>query len=331
MMMKKVIHILVISLIMAGLVLAFAGPSTAKPIKFKAVTFLRVGEMATNYFLEYAKRVGEQSKGELTIEHVGGPETIPPFAQQRATKTGAVDMALTAPGPWEAVVKESSALHLATVPVHEWRETGFYDWMAELFRKKVGIQYLGGLDVYKPFYFWVNKHVDTPDDLAGLKLASTGIFPRLAQEFGAKSVIVRHSEIYTAMERGVIDGFFQPATAIPGRSLFEVTKYGIRHGVYEAISLQIFVNLDKWNSLPPHLQNLMITVLEDYYPEIEASNRQLDKEGWEALIKGGGQAIEFSPADAKRFRDTAYDYGWKKVKSKVSPESYDKLVELMTK
>ena len=40
--MKKVIHILMISMIMAGLVLVFAGPSTAKPIKFKAVAFLPV-------------------------------------------------------------------------------------------------------------------------------------------------------------------------------------------------------------------------------------------------------------------------------------------------
>jgi len=213
----------------------------------------------------------------------------------------------------------------------EREKNGFEDWMAELYRANANVGYLGPQNTYLPFHLWSNVRVGTRDDLRGLKIGDPGLMPELPAALGATYVRITFAEVYSSAERGVTDAFHQPSTTFSHLKLWEVAKYGIKHGIYESTTPAYFINLDKWNSIPPHLQKLMKDVLIAYWPEIEASNRQAVEKGWQAALDNGVEVIEFSQEDAKWYRETAYNVGWESTKKMVSPDSYDRLRALLSK
>ncbi len=328
-----VFGVLSLALVLAALpfMAACAQPTPTGPITLKLVTFLPVFIETSKTSGEYARRVTEQSNGELIIDWVGGPEVVPMEEIPEAVRTGAIDMVLVPSGWYEALVPEGGAFTLSEVSLEERRKNGFYDWMFELHKENMNAYYLGQQDLYYPFYLWLKVGVEGPQELAGLKIGDTGLMPEFAPAFGGTSVHVNFGDVYSALERGVIDGFLMTATTVADLSIFEVTKYGIKHGLYGAADAIILINLDKWNSLPKHLQKLMKDVFLDFEPEREALQRQIHDEGWQTMLGGGVEAITFSAEDAKFYRDTAYEAAWATVKKKASPESYDRLRELLSK
>ena len=73
------------------------------------------------------------------------------------------------------------------------------------------------------------------------------------------------------------------------------------------------MNLDSWNQLPPHLQDLVMDVVIELEPEQRDRDAAKDEEYFQKFLDAGVQPIEFSPADAKWFLDTAYNSMWNRI------------------
>ncbi len=70
-------------------------------------------------------------------------------------------------------------------------------------------------------------------------------------------VTLRPSEVYTAVERGVVDGFaLSTVGMIVDAGLYEVTKYTIDHPFLNT-NFVVIMNLDSWNRIPKNLQDLL--------------------------------------------------------------------------
>jgi tripartite ATP-independent transporter DctP family solute receptor len=76
-------------------------------------------------------------------------------------------------------------------------------------------------------YFSTTKEVNTPNDLNGLKLrvGQNAVMASLYTTYGAQPTSMSMSEIYNAVQTGLVDGQENPIANIVGYKLYEVTPY----------------------------------------------------------------------------------------------------------
>ena len=133
-------------------------------------------------------------------------------------------------------------------------------------------------------------------------------------------------DTYTAVERGLVDGFGLPNPATVSFGLHEVTKYVIDHAFYDS-NVTVLVNLDTWNGLPRHLQDLVQKMMIQNEQEQEDYYRKEDEGAKQKMLAAGMEFIKFSPADAEWYVDTAYRVMWEEL-FKRAPDTALRLKEL---
>ena len=106
---------------------------------------------------------------------------------------------------------------------------------------------------------WFNKEINSFDDLKGLKMRMPGFGGKVLSKAGGTAVTVAGGEIYTNLERGVID-----ATEWIGpyhdylMGFYQVAKYYYYPGWHEPGGvLEMIVNKDKFSELPSDLQEII--------------------------------------------------------------------------
>ncbi len=335
--MKRLFLIPLMIVLVGGLIFGgCAAPAPApapkpEPIVLKGLAFLPPDRDTVIGLKTFADRVNEKAKGELIIDVIGGPEVIGMFDQPEAVKDGTIDIILTPTAFYGTIVPEGLVLPVSEYEAWEERENGFYDWLNDLHKEKMGVYYLGRTQNNFGFKLYSNKRVDTPQDIAGQKLGVTPLWMPFAKALGAAGVMIEEPELYTALDRGVIDGYILPEVAVMELSVAEITKYGIDHPFYSASNLVHIVNLDTWNRLPKHLQDLMtdesIKLERDMWDFYGENLAKAQKEN-EAT---GIEYITFSPDDAKSYLELANSSYWEDVRGKVSPENYTTLRKFLTK
>lgn len=94
------------------------------------------------------------------------------------------------------------------------------------------------------------RPIETPEDLVGLKLRTPSNEMRIAafKALGASPTPIPYSELYSALQQGVVDGQENPVGTIEEQSLFEVQDYlSLTNHVYTPA--YIIVNEDWWQGL----------------------------------------------------------------------------------
>lgn len=301
-----------------------------QPIVIKALMAWPESYTSNGSFREWVNRVNESGKGKVTIKLIGGPEAVPLFEQIGALKRGVVDIVNTAAAYYMGVIPEVEAFGLSRLNPEEERARGFYDLMAEI-HKEHGLMYLGRMQGATPLGVLCTKpQVKSSKDLAGLKIRSVPIYDAFLKELRAVPVTIPVPEIYTALERGVVDGFIQPlAGGFTSLGFHEVVKYIVNHYFYQLPGTAL-VNMEYWNKLPQDTRNFLITTVKEnernvgkYFMSLH--NLEIDK-----AQKAGVKLVDFPPDDAKQFVETAYRMGWENLLKK-SPKYGQKLRELSTK
>ena len=299
-----------------------------KPIKLKAVTFEGKNVTFMDAFFMFLKRVNEQAKGKLTITHIGGPEAIPSFEQIEAVKTGIVDLAYLPAAYYVPQMPEVDAIKLSELSPWEERKSGAYDFLNTLHQEKINLYYLGRFTNDIKFHIYLNKKIDKPN-LRGEKIRVTPIDKPFVKALGGIPITIAPGEVYTALERGIIDGYGWPSIKISDFGWQEVTKFVVEPGFYQA-DVGIVFNLKIWNRLPKDIRDLLVAIAtrlerdaSDYYAKIIQEERDL-------ILSRGMKVIRFSPEDEKKYQEEAYKIGWAHILSKC-PETGSKYRELVKK
>jgi len=153
--------------------------------------------------------VNAEGKGTLQINFIGGPKAIPAFEVGNAVKTGVVDMALTTGAFYTNLMPEADALKLAQLPIAEQRKNGAFEYINQIWNQKANMYYLARMVEHQPFHLYLNKEITKPD-LTGLKIRITPVYRDFFQALNGNVVTTPPGEVYTALERGVVDGYGWP-------------------------------------------------------------------------------------------------------------------------
>ncbi|MFN0161986.1 MAG: TRAP transporter substrate-binding protein DctP, partial [Burkholderiales bacterium] len=283
-------------------------PAGAQETTLRMVSAFAENSYYVQHLLKWVAKVNAEGKGTLQINFIGGPKAIPTFEVGNAVKTGVVDLGFSTGAFYTNVMPESDFLKLTQVPIAEQRKTGAFTAINELWNKKANMYYVGRVVENQAFHTYLTKRIDKPE-LTGLKIRITPVYREFFQAIGANVVTMPPGEVYTALERGVVDGYGWPIGGIFDLNWQEKTRFRIDPGFYDA-EVSVIMNLDKWKGLAPKQR----AYLEKQMLALEAQNAtvwaQYAKDETARQEKAGIQVIRFDAAGTKRYLDAAYDAGW---------------------
>lgn len=213
-----------------------------------------------------AKWIEEMSGGRMKIHVYGGGELIPALECFDAVSNGAVEMGHGVAYYWAG--KVPAAQFFGAVPFgmnanqsNSWVISGEGGKLWE--------------EIYQPFDLlpitcgntgvqmggWFNREINTVDDLKGLKMRIPGLGGKVFNKAGGTAVLVSGNEVYTNLERGVID-----ATEWIGpyhdykMGFYQVAKNYYYPGWHEpGATLELLINKSKLAELPSDLQQIIKT------------------------------------------------------------------------
>src|SRR5262252_5344965 len=314
--------------ILAATFALVAQAATADEITLKAITAFAEGTTYSRPFERFIQRVNETGKGLVHINYIGGPKAMPPFEVGNALKGGVVDIANATGAFYTNVMPEADAWKLTEHPMAELRRNGGYDAMAALYAQKMNAIFFARLVDNNPFHLYLNKPIDKAD-LTGLKLRITPVYRDFFQALGATVVQTAPGEVYTALERGVVDGYGWPITGIFDLGWHEKTKYRVDPGFYTA-EVSILVNKSTWDRLTDAQRALLRKAGEQAEGAAVAIFAEENAKDTKRQADAGIQTIKLEGADGKLYHDKAYEAGWAGV-IRQSPQHGAKLKEFFAK
>ena len=301
--------------------------AAAQVTTLKMVSAFPENSFYVTRLLTWIEGVNADGKGLLQINFIGGPKAIPTFEVGKAVSTGVVEMAMSTGAFYTNVFPESDALKLTQMPVAEQRRNGAFDYIQKVWAEKGNMIYLARVVEYQPFHLYLNKPIDKPD-LKGLKIRITPVYRDFFSALGATVMQTAPGEVYTALERGVVDGYGWPIGGIFDNNWQERTKFRVDPGFYDA-EVSLIMNQDAWKKLSAKQREF----LSSRALSLESRNdywKIYGQQETERQAKAGIKVIKFEGAQAKQYVDEAYEAGWAGI-IKVSPVHGPKMRQLFTK
>jgi TRAP-type C4-dicarboxylate transport system substrate-binding protein len=275
------------------------------------------------HMMPWIQKFNAEGKGIAQINFIGGPKAIPTFEVGTSVKNGVVDMAMNTGAFYTNLMPEADFLKLTQIPVAEQRKNGAFDYINKVWNQKANMVYLARMVDETPFHLYLTKKIDKPD-LNGLKLRITPVYREFFATMGASLIQTPPGEVYTALERGVVDGYGWPIHGIFDLNWHEKTKFRADPGFYNA-EVSIIMNLDAWKKLSAAQQGFV----QKQALALEGMNsywRKLNAEETKKQADAGIQTIKFDNA----FREKAYEVAWAAA-TKQSPEHAPQMRKLFSK
>ena len=213
--------------------------------------------------------VEKMSGGRMQIKVYGGGELIPSLESFDAVSNGAIEMGSGASYYWAG--KIPSGQFFSSVPfgmnskqMNSWIISGGgYKLYREIYEPFNLIPFVGG-NTSMQMGGWFNKEINSFNDLRGLKMRIPGFGGKVLSKAGGTAVTVAGGEIYTNLERGVID-----ATEWIGpyhdylMGFYQVAKYYYYPGWHEPGGvLEMIINKEKFYELPSDIQEIISKGIE---------------------------------------------------------------------
>lgn len=224
--------------------------------------------------LYMAEKINELSNGRLIIE-INPADSIATTKEVfDAVRKGTLDAASDYPGYWSG--KGMPALDfyysfaggMNAMDTYLWYyNAGGEKYIQEIYGKH-GIVPLMNSATGMESGFRSNKPIRTVEDFKGLKVRmGTRPGQYVLQKMGAKPVSMAGGELYTALDRGIIDAAEFSVPSIDWKMGFqEVTKYQCLPGWYQAMyGGGWMINEDSWNKLDDDLKELVKIAARDAY------------------------------------------------------------------
>lgn len=306
---------------------ASAAQSHAEVANLRAVSFIRLDIADGKWFKGWTERINKACAAHVKIDLRGGPEVMNPFQQPVAIKNGVVDIAFTLPAFMQRFIPWALAYNLANKSPMEQRKNGAYAYMDKLIGERAGAHVLLNNRWTTQFHIFMAKKKLTSLNLKGLKFRTLPIYRPMIEKMGGTAITMNQSELFTALERGTVDGYGYISYDLKPHGWHTVTKYRIDPGFYH-VSAVYTINLKKWQSLSKAARDCMTKVSIDYEKYLQDAQIQAAKTGKVNLLKNGVQIEQLPPEMAKKFLEIARTAGWDDVKRKA-PKEYPTLRKLL--
>jgi TRAP-type mannitol/chloroaromatic compound transport system substrate-binding protein len=249
----------------------------------------------------FAKAVAEATDNKFQIQVFAAGEIVPALQAADAVSNGTVEMCHTA--SYYYIGKDPTFAFGTAVPFGlnsrmqtSWLQSGGGgELMNEFYKKYNIIAFLAG-NTGCQMGGWFRKEIKEPGDFNGLKMRIGGFAGQVLTKLGLVPQQLGAPDIYPALEKGTIDAAEWVGPYDDQKLGFnKVAKYYYYPGWWEGgPALHNFVNIDKWNSLPPAYKSLIKTASSLANETMQARYDALNPGALKQLIAAGTELRPFT-------------------------------------
>lgn len=186
------------------------------------------------------------------------------------------------------------------------------------------LYYGGGLEAAKPLYnkydmelvgWWVygqesfasSKPIANMEDFKNWKFRSPpGMITKIFEKLGAKPIVIDFTEIFTALETGIIDGADASGLANNvGLGLYDLVKYANFPGFHSMPSDHLACNKNKWDAMPEAHRRIMSVTMEALALRTALTFEKKNAEAAAELRENGVTLSQWAPEELQKFRNVA--------------------------
>lgn len=318
----------------AGIAIAaLLAASAAHATSLSTTTSLaRNHDQVEAYFKLFHDPMNKVDNG-ITLNYKGGPEVIPNRKQGAAIKRGVIDFMFGPSTYYASEVPETRVVTLSNRTHEELRANGAYDLLQVAWEKGLNARI-----VAHPFYGGSKFHVylrDEPKvsektglDLSGLKLRATPAYVPFMRAMGATAVAISPGEVYTALQRGVVDGLAWPEGGVAIYGWHEYIKYRVGPGFWRSSTMAV-INLDKYKSMTKKERDVLDAAGLEFEKTSGAYLRKLANIDNAKVFKAGVKPIDLEGKAGAAFTNTVYEATWEAARKYKLAVSYEKLKTLL--
>ncbi|MFV0358255.1 TRAP transporter substrate-binding protein [Tropicimonas sp.] len=291
----------------------------------------------TNFILqrEWADMVKEKSGGMIEVEMLPVETIVAHSETQDAVAAGIIDGHFTDTSYFAG---KEPAFGLIANPVGAWSSPqqmfdfmnngGGNDLMNEML-EPYGLHFIGattpGLEAF------VSKvPLDGVDDLKGLKVrAPEGMVQKVFAAAGAAPVNLPGSEVFTALDKGVIDAAdYNTFSTNQAQGLHDIAHHPVFPGFHSMPLIEVSINKTTWDSLPDDMKAALTESVREFAAYQASTVLERDLAAAEEATAGGEVTVhDWADEERARFRSIAKTQ-WEEAAraSSNSQKVYDLLI-----
>jgi len=267
---------------------------------------------------ELAKRFNERVNGRYRIQVFPGESLarIPEYFD--AVRVGAIEMADVAWGIYSGSdprlslietpflfnsIEAGMAATKELLPLHD-------KILQERFNAKaLGLMHFSGIELI------MRKPVTRLEEWKGRMIgAISPAMSRMIKDLGGSPVTVMWTDLYTSLQKGVIDGTANGIHGSIENGLLDVCS-DVTYFFGAAAWNGYTINLNLWNSMPPDVQKILIEETEKAVDWMHNKLLEYEKEDMQTFIKGGKKIHIISKEERDRWRERLLPYQKQQIES----------------
>jgi TRAP-type C4-dicarboxylate transport system substrate-binding protein len=300
-------------------VMTLSSLAQAQEVTINAVFFTPAQVSYAKSFMNYVTKVNQRGKGVIQIKVRGGPEIMPLGQLGEAQKNGVIDMINCPAGPYLNLVPEGEVFSATTKKPWELRANGGFALINEIYAKKANAYVLAHVDGGAGFHIFTNdepqRSADGAVEFSRLKIRSAALYREFLESLGAGVVVQGPGEVYTSLERGLVNANAYTVVGYQGFGWNKFTKHRIDPGFFQT-DILISMNKTKWDSLSEAARRILQEVAIEHEREsFEANVKQTEDEG-KQMIAAGMKVFELTGAGRAAYLERASRTSWERMQKR---------------
>lgn len=263
---------------------------------------------------QYIDNVQTMSNGEISIEMFYSASVVKPTETFDAAATGILDCDMTGGGyqtgknPAFQFVGDIMGGYSTPYQQLSWLYYGDGLAAAQELYNTYDMQLVGWW-VYGQESFASTKPIAQISDLENWKFRSPpGMETKIFEKLGASPIVMDFTEIFTALETGIIDGADASGLANNvGLGLYDIAKFANFPGFHSMPSDHLACNKAVWDGMPEHHRRIMSVAMESLALQTALTFEKKNAEAAADLREQGVTLSEWSPEDLQTFRNAAQE------------------------
>lgn len=280
----------------------------------------------------FFSEVEKKSSGRIKMEWYWASALHKTGEHLQATRDGLIDATIVSYGYVPALVPLSRGLEFYFVMN---RADAFLKMCRELYKFSSPLRQEWEVRNKVKVLLWTNwgycplfmkKPVSKVEDLKGLKIRGYGVGADTMNRLGGTGMAVIAPEVYTSLERGILDGVFAYAFySAKGARLHEQAPYVIEIGAGPHAPSCTVINKPLWDSFPEDLKAVFNEVIDEWYRyKYVELYTQLFVEAVDKMVADGAKFRTWSPteiAKARKIVQPAQLNTW--IETVAKPQGFD--------
>jgi len=282
---------------------------------------------------QFAKDVQKATKGRVEVQNFGAAQLFKPNQNHAAVASGKVEAAAILSFQWGGTIPEMSITVIPYLMASVAKQKAFINSpAAKLLDAKMqakGVTNIAWIVDSTDGIFTSNKNLlATPADFSGLKIRGLNkLFDSGLAAMGAMPSAMPGSEVYQALQTGLLDAGMTGTKAAYSRKYYEIQKYGAASNIILAFD-NLVVNPAWWKALPTDVRNAIQAAANKAVQRSIRTTDGVSPEDIKALNDKGMKAVALTKAQERAMADAMQPAVKKEFLSATAPDGV-KLLELV--